>query len=110
MDAFRRHLLGLLALALIGVGLYCLAQYGSSSVVAGLCLRAGAMLGAIWLALPQILGQLRRSRPAVFVPILLAIAGTIIFPKRAIYFVPFLILLAVLQICGRWLQSQPRAK
>lgn len=52
----NRRLLGWTALALLAVG--CLVAWqgpaGSGSAVAGPCIKAGLVLAALWLALPQI--------------------------------------------------------
>jgi len=48
----QRHALGIIAIVLLGVGV---ATYGREDpVVSGACLRVGAVLVLLWLAMPQL--------------------------------------------------------
>jgi hypothetical protein len=54
----RRHILGILALILLLLGLVTLMEDSAVSSAAGIsgsCIKSGLVLGALWLALPQIL-------------------------------------------------------
>ncbi len=54
----RRHLLGLIAAAFLGTWGFLFFYYGPAegniSLYANVCLRAGLVLAALWLALPQL--------------------------------------------------------
>jgi len=100
----QRHLLGLLALILLVGGISGLAVYGAgesqSSMLSSIGIRMGLVLGAIWLALPQLV-QLSGRASGVLLTAL--VAGGIILavrPKSFIVLGPILMVLAVLYLLG----------
>lgn len=108
----RRHLLGVLALLLIVGGIAGLIAAGGDEqrggLAASIALRAGALLGAIWLALPQLDSFFRR-----FPPWLLAMVGggalVIVFrPRLIVYLAPLAGLLAALQFAAWFLRPRLR--
>ena len=102
----NRKLLGLIALLLLAVGGIVAWQGpagGSAAGFAGPCVKAGLVLGALWLALPQI------TRFFTSVPRWLIVAGA----AGAVLCVinPWLILLALPALPLLWfLLPRPRAK
>jgi len=110
----RRHIMGLFGIALLLAGVGLLFTKGASdsqwSMFASICIRVGLMLGAIWLAFPQIIGLAKR-----FPPWLLATAGVTAFtiaafPKRIVYLGPIVAAIAFLQFVGWLFKPLPTAK
>jgi len=90
----QRQILGVLALVLVIAGLIFSLEGGPRQDLAGFCLRIGLILGAIWLALPDL------SRPGA--GWMLAALGIFAFvvarwPKLTIYAGVFLLALALLR-------------
>lgn len=109
----RRHLLGAFALLLlIGGVVGLIASDGDEqrgAVASSVALRAGALLGAIWLALPQLDAFFRR-----FPPWLLAMLGggalVIVFrPRLIVYLAPLAGLLAALQFAAWFVRPRMRS-
>src|SRR5688572_19293427 len=104
----RRHLLGIVALVLITAGVVGLFT-GSSSVrpsgfedAAGIGLRAGLVLGALWIAYPQLVQLAKRFPKWLYAVIAMAAAVVAFGPRSLMIVIPALLLLAVLQF-GAWL-------
>ena len=90
----QRQILGALALALVVVGVALSVSGAERKDMAGFCLRIGLILGAAWLALPDL------QRPgAKWLFAVIAIFAFLLarFPKLTIYAGIFLIALAVLR-------------
>ena len=110
----RRHSLGALALLLVCAGVGIWFQTGSGQnqylTLAGVLLRAGLVLGAVWLAFPQVTELLSRY------PWWLLLAGgaslllLIWRPRTAALVIPLLVLLVAIQWVGRLLQPGQRRR
>jgi hypothetical protein len=100
----NRTLLGICALALLVMGAIALragpSGITSTSFAAG-CLRVGLVLGALWLALPQIEGLLKRTPRWVLVSLAVALVILFLQPKLLLLALP---ILAVLWSSG-WVWS-----
>ena len=105
----RRHLLGILSAVLLLTGITGVAIYGvgdgRSSMWASVCMRLGLLLGAIWLALPQLM-QLS-GRTSAFLLTALMVLGSIIAvrPRTVVVLGPLLLILAILYFLGQLLQG-----
>ena len=105
----RRHALGVVALlfmtAWIGLMVFG-GTTGLNRAVAGGAMRIGLVLGAIWLALPQ-LRQIKARIPPWLVGVL-ALSGLAVAvrPKMAAYVLPVAAAIVVLQFVG-WLFKPP---
>jgi hypothetical protein len=110
----RRALLGIFAVVCLVLGAYGVWTYGTRdsdwSALSSAGLRAGVLLGSLWLALPQ-LERLLRVCP----PWLLAVAGAcgvavVVRPRLLVYLLPLLGVLLVLRFFGWLLQPLPVRK
>ncbi len=104
----RRHALGIVALLfLIGwAGLLAFApETSANQLVAGSAMRIGLVLGALWLALPQLI-QIKAKVPGWLLGSLAA-AGLIIAvrPSLAVYVLVVLVVFGVIQATGRFLSN-----
>lgn len=102
----RRHAFGILAIGLLCAAVYGLARYGidnsQASMLSSMCLRIGLVLGAIWLAFPQI-SRLTVTTSTWFLLLLGAIGMMIAArPKLIVVLGPIMLLLILLQFFG-WL-------
>lgn len=101
----RRHLLGVIGVILLATGFIILSQYGTgssrTSMLASVCIRAGLVLGALWLALPQLLS---RSPPWFIVCLVTGLLILVWRPRMAIIVLPLLAGLGILQFI-RWLSK-----
>ena len=63
----RRHLLGIISLLLLAAAAYGLVRFGTkeshAEFLSSVCLRGGLVLGAIWLALPQLIRLFKSTSP-----------------------------------------------
>jgi hypothetical protein len=95
----NRSLLGICALVLLLLGgaalLYDSGDGTTVSFAAG-CLRVGLVLGAIWLALPQITSILSRMPRWMMVALAIGLVVIIIRPWYALIVVPVLVVLWML--------------
>ena len=108
LAAARRQLLGIIASCLLSAGAFILWNYGtdgeSASLYGSICLRLGLVLGAIWLAFPQIL-QIWSKRPSgTTVLIGVGVLALIAYPKSAIVMVPIILILLGLNFIT-WLKK-----
>lgn len=107
----QRTILGILAAGLIAAGLYLLqlgSKEGPVEMAAALLLRAGMVLGAVWLALPQLRQLGRRTSPWV-----LKVAGAllllVVFGRRYVLVIgPLVALYVGIEVVGNWLRRNPR--
>ena len=105
----RRHALGVISILFVAVGVRLLmfgADTGNDQVLAAPAMRIGLLLGAVWLALPQLAEMGSRVPPWLIACV--AISGLIIAvrPRLAIYLIPVAVALAVVQFIG-WLFKPP---
>lgn len=108
LAAARRQVLGIIASGLLAAGVLILWKYGtdaeSASLYGSICLRLGLVLGAIWLAFPQIL-QIWIKRPSGTTLLIGAgILALIAYPKSAIVMVPIIAILLGLNFIT-WLKK-----
>jgi hypothetical protein len=92
----NRTALGLIALSLLVVG--ALAAWrgppdGSAAGFAGGCIRVGLVLGALWLALPQITGFFTRAPRWLLTASAIAVVVCAVKPILLVFVVPLLGLL-----------------
>ena len=103
----RRHGFGLFAIAFVGVAVALYFSGGSddnSAWVTAICARVGLLLGAIWLALPQLAQVAERMPPWLTGGILLVGLMTAIRPRAIVYVLPLLAGMLLLQFWG-WLSK-----
>jgi hypothetical protein len=90
----RHALLGLTALVLLALGVVVAFQHPEGGAVfAGACIRVGLLLGALWLALPQIAGIWQRTPKWLLIVAGVALVICVIHPLYAIAAVPLVTLL-----------------
>jgi len=106
----RRHAVGIVALLLLATGVTGLIVYGvgddKTSMLLSVCLRIGMVLGAIWLAFPQLLQLAGKSSPWMLG--LLSICGIVIIlrPRLIVVIGPLLFVLGILYFVG-WMMKPP---
>jgi ABC-type transport system involved in cytochrome bd biosynthesis fused ATPase/permease subunit len=86
----NRWLLGLVALLLLIVAFATLVIGAGGSTTAGFgtgALRVGLVLGALWLALPQIHGFLSRAPRWLIVATVIAVVVALVSPTRAVLWI-----------------------
>ncbi|MCU0963187.1 MAG: hypothetical protein MUF48_24095 [Pirellulaceae bacterium] len=109
----RRHALGVLSAVLLLTALGGWWRYGwqdsQSSVLISVCQRVGLVLGACWLAYPQLVVVL--SRTSLWFVLLMGGVGLMILvrPRTAIVLGPAMLVLVVLQFIG-WLIRPPQRR
>ena len=110
----RRHgfgFFGLLFMVAWAVGIH---QAGTSnaemSLATSVCLRVGLVLGAIWLAYPQVEELTARVPPWLVGCVLLALGVVIVRPRAIMAVGPILAAIAVLQFLGSAFKPMPRDK
>ena len=105
----RRHALGIFSAVLILAGIILLANYGNAGemgMAASVCLRAGLVVGAIWLAFPQ-LSQISTRFPPWLIGCCLVGIGVLVWrPQLFVVVGPLLGAIAVIQFFG-WLMKPP---
>lgn len=110
----RRHIMGLLGIALLLGGVGLLAAKGVSdsqwSVYASICIRVGLMLSAIWLAFPQVVGLSNRFPPWLIAAIGVTTLVIAVSPKRIVYLGPIIVAIAFLQFVGWLFKPLPNPK
>ena len=96
----NRTSLGILALLLFGGGIYlALSPPSAAQSPAGFaagCIRVGIVLGALWLALPQIMRSLSRTPKWLLVASIIGIVACAVKPLLLIVAIPMLGLLWLL--------------
>jgi hypothetical protein len=105
----RRILLGLISIVFLtaGIGVLSTNPDGNMLVLASACIRVGLVLGAVWLAYAQLEKIGQRVSPIGVVVALLCCIIVAARPKLLVYFLPVLILLALLHIAG-WFTKPAR--
>jgi len=86
LNSLRRHALGLASLGLLLLGVALWWYWHDSAAFVAICVRAGLVLGAIWLALPQ-LSRLIAAIPLWMVAAVGISALVLIARPRAIVFI-----------------------
>ena len=101
----RRNTLGLISLCLFGLGVllvYRAMSTGTASIYAGGLIKASLVLGAVWLAIPQIDRILARTPNWLVVMTLIGGLLIVVRPWSAILMLPVLIALWVLAFRWKW--------
>ncbi len=109
----RRTAVGILALALLGIAAFGLFRHGlaenDTSFFWNSCLRIGLVLGAVWLALPNLMQRRSGASPLVLTLLGVLTLAVLIRPKAIIVLWPILIIVGVLQFFS-WLVKPPARK
>ncbi len=90
------------ALGLLATALLMWATAPAGEFVRNTCLRAGLVLGALWLAYPQLVELFARFSPSTIFGTLALLMVLIIRPKAVVYLLPLVAVLLVLKFL-RWL-------
>lgn len=110
----RRRLLGIIAIILLVGGSVGLYLAGGSTTQLGLflgaCARSGALLGALWLAFPQIVELSQRVPPWLLGSIVVGGIAIMIRPRNIVLVGPLLIVLALMHFLGALFRSKPKSK
>ncbi len=111
-NTYRRMIVGILSVGLLIAAVLLFFSYGPelgwNNVFVGVCLRLGLVLGAIWLAWPQV-AKLANVLPRVFL-----IGGGLILAAGVIYSrllpiaVAIIVVAIVLQLVMRYFASRTR--
>jgi hypothetical protein len=102
-QAWRRHTLGVLALLMLGSGAavhFSGGELGASTTLVAIFVRVGLLLGALWLALPQLVPIFTRFPPWLIVGTVVLGLVVLINPKALAYAVPLMGVLFVIHILG----------
>jgi hypothetical protein len=106
----QRHALGAIALISLILGIAGIAYYGvddsQTSLMAGMCLRIGLVLGAFWLALPQFKRISGEAPPWAVGIVILCFLIVIARPRTIVIIGPVLLVLGALAFIG-WLINPP---
>ena len=105
----RRHTVGILALVLIAIGVFAMAAGGIQSFATAACLRIGLVLGAFWLAFPQLQQMLSRFSFWVVVAGIVGIA-LLLVSKSSFVLIPLAVAVAVLYFVGWYRRAQAPEK
>jgi TRAP-type C4-dicarboxylate transport system permease small subunit len=97
----RRHIMGAIGLVLLAAVIVMFFVYGyeqvKQSAAAGIGLRVGLVLVAIWLAMPQIVQVTKRVPPWLLGSIALGTVALVIWPKLALAVIPIIGIMLVVQ-------------
>ena len=108
----RRHALGIFAIAFLvaaGVRLYKIGvDDAQASMMTSVFLRVGLVLGAAWLAWPQLKQLAQRVPPWLMAVAFLALIIVMMRPRYILVLAPILAALAVLQFVGWLFRPLPR--
>ncbi len=102
-SGWRRHTIGLLALGLLLAGVVFWIGFERSASVdsaRAFCIRVGALLSALWLALPQLAAIFVKYPPWLIVTSLLLLGLVIVQPKALGYAIPVVGVLLALHFFG----------
>ena len=106
--------MGLFGVAFLIGGVSLLLVKGASdsqwSMFASICIRVGLMLGAIWLAFPQLVGLMKRFPPWLMGAI--TVSGLVVAarPRMILYLGPVVAAIAFLQFVGWIFKPLPNPK
>lgn len=110
----RRHAFGLIGIVFLIGAAIGLAQSGindaQNSMLASILLRVGLVLGAIWLAYPQLEQLFQRVPPWLVAVVGLALLVVVVRPKAIFAVAPILGAVAVLQFFGWLMRPLPQPK
>lgn len=110
----RRHLMGFFGIAFLigGVGLLYVKGASDSqwSMFASICIRVGLMLGAIWLAFPQVVGIAKRFPPWLMATAAISAIVVAARPRMILYLGPVVAAIAFLQFVGWLFKPLPNPK
>ena len=112
----RRAAFGIIAAVLLATAAVLLYEFGASegreTMIASICLRAGLVLGAVWLAYSQVLSVAKKLSPTVAGIVIVGMLLLVFVRNRYVLFVigPVLIALIVLHLSGHLLRPAPRRK
>ena len=102
----RRHALGIIGCLFIVAAIVLLAKFGidrsTESTLASICLRAGLVLTALWLAFPQLLSLVTRFPPWMIGSLVIGLGALVWRPRSIVVVGPLLGAIAVIQFVG-WL-------
>ncbi|MCA9106367.1 MAG: hypothetical protein KDA83_13135 [Planctomycetales bacterium] len=106
MNAWQRHMLGIIGLALLaaGVGLG-LSETGSSLFVMGVLIKTGSMLLVLWLALPNVQQLYRRFPRWVWVVSALALFVTVLQRSMLLFVLVLFLVLLFFQLVSWFLSG-----
>ena len=105
----RRHAVGILSLILLGCAAVLLARFDDNSTRAAgsICLRLGLTLGAVWLALPQLVTISTRFPPRLLVALLVGAVILVARPRSFPVVVLIVALVAIIELVGWLLKPLP---
>lgn len=110
----RRHALGLVSLLFIGAGLWVYLAHGGDkddkAMLSSILLRAGLVMGALWLALPQLFELMTRQPPWLLGCIAIGLGVLIFRPKLFVFVAPVLGGIVLLQVVGWFLKPLPQPR
>ena len=99
----QRHLLGIVGLVLILAGIigFSTISYSGMEDAAGVSLRAGIVIGALWMAYPQLVQMAKRFPKWLYALLGMAASVVAFGPRSLVIVIPALVILAALQF-GAW--------
>ena len=112
----RRTAFGIIAALLLVTAAVLLYRFGASegreTMIASICLRAGLVLGAVWLAYPQVVRISKTFSPTLAAIVLLGVLLLVFVRNKyvLVVIVPALFALIVLHLSGHLLRPPPRKK
>lgn len=108
----RRVILGIVSLLLIVGGVASLVAMGGGEqergMLASAVLRAGVILGAIWLAMPQLERLFQRFPPWLMAGAAIGFVILVVRPRLILYVAPLLVAMAALQWLAGFFRAAPR--
>lgn len=109
---WRRHAIGILSggllLAALAIWLLVPPSATASSLLSA-CVRLGMVLGALWLALPQVGELLTRYPPWLLIALLVFAVAVILQPKTLTFLLPLALVLAAFHFFGRFTRPWAQA-
>jgi hypothetical protein len=111
----RRHALGVLSLTLLAaaLALWLFSEGNQAELARSLCLRSGLTLGALWLALPQILPLVLGWPPRLIVAVVVGGLAVLVRPRLFPIVLPVVAAVGLLEAIGWFLKPEskrPRKK
>ena len=105
LDAWRRHALFVISVAMMGAGLMMGTDSSSTEFARAICLKVGIVLFMIWLAMPQ----LRKLNPWAVVPVAAVSLIAIVRPQLILVLARIIVPLAPILFLI-WLLRMPKKK